>query len=709
MTIDLNDAPSQHAFDTARPEWTLHDHRADDWVERARAVKLEDVLSQRGILGTLKKRGVEFIGPCPHCRGHDRFSINCRDQVFLCRQCFPEDGGGSISLVKFLDDCDFLAAVETLTGEPRPKRNRSGFNDFDLGRGKQQEAPKPEKPKKAAPADYIYQQPDGSPYLKVRRYYKDGEKKFAQYHWDGAWEKGGPDGPKIPYRLPEILASNHNDIYIAEGENCVDCLSMRGFVATTNSGGADNGTGSKWTTDLNPYFKDRNVNILPDNDEPGAKHAQFVASQLKPIANCVRIVNLPGLPHKGDIVEWFEADRTNEQLVELTKAAPVFNPASVEQPDTEQPNTDSADQTETKAKVSPIPLTFFDDCGAVIKKRHIQKDLLARGETSAIIGPPKIGKSALVTEIVVFCAAGRDWRGHKSKEACGVVIFALERADQYKRRLHAYKLRDNLKGLPIAVAGKVIDLLDAKCMDLIAETVLAAEQQFGCRVGLIIIDTYSKGIAAGGGDEDKARDANRAAANLRLLQFHLDLHVLLVGHTGKNEDRGARGSNAHLADVDVMVQISGNGPVKMAKVIEANDQPQRVLAEYCLEEHELGRDEDGDPITTAIISDDEVKFTTKGSKPAGLNGEQRRAMELLYRCINDHGRPPPASNDYPQNIRIVTLEEWHTACERGGLSSADKKESRDRVFRRAKDALQTMHKIACLDGNVWPVIDSNGA
>jgi hypothetical protein len=53
---------------------------------------------------------------------------------------------------------------------------------------------------------------------------------------------------------------------------------------------------------------------------------------------------------------------------------------------------------------------------------------------------------------------------------------------------------------------------------------------------------------------------NRAAANLRQVHSRLEnnTHIALVGHTGKNESRGARGSNAHLGDVDVMTQISGD-------------------------------------------------------------------------------------------------------------------------------------------------------
>ena len=48
--------------------------------------------------------------------------------------------------------------------------------------------------------------------------------------------------------------------------------------------------------------------------------------------------------------------------------------------------------------------------------------------------------------------------------------------------------------------------LHRSCVDAIIATISEAEQRFGSEVGLAIFDTYSKGIAAGGGDEDKAKD-----------------------------------------------------------------------------------------------------------------------------------------------------------------------------------------------------------
>src|SRR5262245_3884094 len=97
----------------------------DAWIERARAVRIEDVVARRGIL---LKGKVERVGPCPVCHdGDDRFSINTAKQVFYCRKCGGK-GQGSIDFTIFLDGSEFNAAVETLTGEPPPRQKANGAN-----------------------------------------------------------------------------------------------------------------------------------------------------------------------------------------------------------------------------------------------------------------------------------------------------------------------------------------------------------------------------------------------------------------------------------------------------------------------------------------------------------------------------------------------------------------------------------------------------
>jgi phage/plasmid primase-like uncharacterized protein len=91
-------------------------HITDDTVKIAKSVPIEDELARRGI--RLRRQGRELIGPCPRCGGRDRFGVNVVKQIWNCRGC--QKGGDVLDFVQHLDGCEFLDAVETLSGQ-RPR------------------------------------------------------------------------------------------------------------------------------------------------------------------------------------------------------------------------------------------------------------------------------------------------------------------------------------------------------------------------------------------------------------------------------------------------------------------------------------------------------------------------------------------------------------------------------------------------------------
>lgn len=87
------------------------------WRDDAEEADLVELIRGRG--HKLSKAGREWVGPCPRCGGHDRFSINPQARVFNCRGF---GGGGYIDAVMHIDACTFLEACETMTGRPAPAK-----------------------------------------------------------------------------------------------------------------------------------------------------------------------------------------------------------------------------------------------------------------------------------------------------------------------------------------------------------------------------------------------------------------------------------------------------------------------------------------------------------------------------------------------------------------------------------------------------------
>ena len=109
-------------------------------------------------------------------------------------------------------------------------------------------------------------------------------------------------------------------VFIVEGEKDANQLAGLALVATCNPGGV-----GKWLASYAVFFRGRDVVILSDNDDAGRNHARSVATNLKPSAARVRILELPGLPPKGDVSDWLAAGGTREELLDLAAEAPAFS------------------------------------------------------------------------------------------------------------------------------------------------------------------------------------------------------------------------------------------------------------------------------------------------------------------------------------------------------------------------------------------------
>jgi hypothetical protein len=369
---------------------------------------------------------------------------------------------------------------------------------------------------------------------------------------------------------------------------------------------------------------------------------------------------------------------------------------------------DGAYHQQRGLKPPRVPLVFFEDCGREIVKPSLIKGVFATGETSTWIGPPGSGKSALLATAHISIAAGRDWYGFGIKKNCGGIYFALERGILVERRLKAHRLRDGLdEKLPIAIKKQIVDLMNPKCVEeFFLPAIRAAEDRWGTGVGFITIDTYNKGIAYGGGDEDKARDQNRVLANLRHLHDLHDLHIALVGHTGKDPSRGARGSNALPGDSDMENQFSLQGDLKIVATTKANDAPEGELLRFKLEPYQVGADDDGTPVniwiaTNEVIETQAAAAPQRKNKPK-LTAVQQNALTALIEAAAN-GTSAPASTGLPLGCLVTTMTDWKNELLRRGVIAADHSNPRQSI-KHLKEALQAK-KLLAIDGEtVWPVL-----
>ncbi len=275
--------------------------------------------------------------PCPKCGGTDRFRLIDPDAgALFCNQCFSEKNGDGFAAVQWLLDCDFPTAVEKVA-------------DY-LGAGSVSGNGQASQPVKAEPTSYptahdalaslerqrgkragvwTYHNADGEPVGLVARWdLPDGKKTFLPISSNGSgWTVTGMPEPRPLYRLPELAKAER--VFVCEGERATDAVRSLDLVATTSVNGSQSPGKSDWS-----ILAGKEVTILPDNDADGEKYARKVTAiltKLKPVTT-IKLVRLPGLPAKGDAVDWLERGGTREELIDQADATTEWEPGEALSP-----------------------------------------------------------------------------------------------------------------------------------------------------------------------------------------------------------------------------------------------------------------------------------------------------------------------------------------------------------------------------------------
>ncbi len=178
-------------------------------------------------------------------------------------------------------------------------------------------------------ATYRYRDAAG---VEVRQKVRYAPKDFRIRHQDetGQWVYQAGPGPAVLYCLPELrqaIAAGAT-VFVVEGEKDCDRLAAGGLAATTNiEGAAQPGQKPKWRSAYTAQLAGAaRVVLLPDHDEPGRAHMQAIAQAVQGRVGEVRLLELPGLPAKGDVSDWLNQGHTLVELQALAANAPTFSP-----------------------------------------------------------------------------------------------------------------------------------------------------------------------------------------------------------------------------------------------------------------------------------------------------------------------------------------------------------------------------------------------
>jgi len=360
------------------------------------------------------------------------------------------------------------------------------------------------KQEKKIVAVYQYKDLEGNLVHETVRY---EPKSFVQRRPDGKgsyiYKDVFKDIKPLLYNLKAVVEAIKNDkvIYVVEGEKDVDNLGKLGLVATTNPMGA-----GKWQDHYSDYLVNASVVIVPDNDEPGKQHAQDIAKSLYCKAKSIKIVELPGLPAKGDVTDFFlnigSKTKGINKLNELVAAASEWTPPQEKS------------------------LTICLDSVEVEEVKWLWKPYIPIGKLTLLQGDPGQGKTYLAVNIAAIVSRGGSFPEGESFNKCepGNVVYQTAEdglADTLKPRL-VQAQADCSRIFVIDESEQTLSLLDER----IEKTMQDLKPK------LFVIDPL-QAYLGGNIDMHRANEVRPVLARLGRLAEKYNCAVIIIMHLSK--------------------------------------------------------------------------------------------------------------------------------------------------------------------------------
>jgi len=249
----------------------------------------------------------------------------------------------------------------------------------------------------------------------------------------------------------------------------------------------------------------------------------------------------------------------------------------------------------------PYQMLRFGSTKPTLVNNDIVEGVLARESIAVMYGQSGSTKSFVAIEIGLAVASATPWRGHVVKQRGRVVYVAAEGGREMHNRLVAAHQNYELgpaDAVDFWLVPSVVRLIeDSPDVDRFVRTVSELAGAEGA--ALVIIDTLSQSMA--GGDENGPKDMSAAIAAFQRIRDELGAAVLIVHHSGRRFWSSFGHSSLRAAtDTDLEVTQTADGLYR----IRATKQKEGVTgAEWLhrLEQVEVGRDEDGEAVTSAIV------------------------------------------------------------------------------------------------------------
>ncbi len=263
---------------------------------------------------------------------------------------------------------------------------------------------------------------------------------------------------------------------------------------------------------------------------------------------------------------------------------------------------------------------------------------------AALYGPSASGKSFLATDLSVALAEGNHWFGIRTTRS-KVIYVALEGESGFKNRVAAWELANN-RTLPanMRMIMEPFQITNTSDVNKLIATIP--------HDSVVIVDTLNR--AAPTSDENSSKEMGEILQACKWLQGQIGGLVVLVHHTGKDTTKGARGHSSLFAALDGAIEVEKSNDKRSWSIAKAKDGQDGKSFPFSLKLHNLGKDLDGDEITSCTIGPSSANIFVR---PPPKGKSQKSAFKALKGHIATLVNPPLGLAGSPSGMPCMKFED----------------------------------------------------
>jgi hypothetical protein len=290
-------------------------------------------------------------------------------------------------------------------------------------------------------------------------------------------------------------------------------------------------------------------------------------------------------------------------------------------------------------------LVRFREVKLATTAAYLIKGIIPREGLIVAWGPPKCGKSFLIFDALMHIALNWEYRGHRVAQG-PVVYLACEGERGLGARVAAFKRKHGL------LAEDPQFFLITTRLDLVADyhTLIAdIRAQIGAvKPAAIAIDTLNRSIR---GSESSDEDMGAYVQAADAIREAFSCAVIVIHHCGI-DDKRPRGhtSLTGACDAQLAVKRDANGTITMTVEWMKDGADGETICSR-LEVVEVDKDDDGEQITSCVITAAEAPAPGKGG--SGLTKNQQSMLAILA----DAGKGG------------LTVDEWNDRAREAGVGT----------------------------------------